>query len=241
MSSACSRPASIRSDRAVPRCGPGSGAGRGTPGGGRPRAVPAEAGATALATQPPEEASEFAWNGVDFTSRRPDGRGLPSRRPDGPAGGTPSRPSRWSARDTPSPLVPREAHRPGRPAPGQAGPAGRAASAGLPVNISRRVKKGRRERLFFTSGKKFTSYENFTGNPVSKGHLSCWGAGVVSRGRLRPGGSRGRAAGITVGPCPLTAGEAHRSRKGFGSSLRGHSSAGAATASRRTIGGGKAG
>lgn len=44
---------------------------------GRSKAVLAEAGATALATQPPEEACEFTWDGVDFSTayfdRRPDG------------------------------------------------------------------------------------------------------------------------------------------------------------------------
>ncbi len=50
-----------------------------------------------------------------------------------------------------------------------ASPAGRAAPAGLPVNISRRVKKRRSERLFFTSGEKFTRCEKFTGKPVAGG------------------------------------------------------------------------
>jgi hypothetical protein len=44
---------------------------------GRSRAVLVEAGATALATQPPEEACEFTWDGADFSTayfdRRPDG------------------------------------------------------------------------------------------------------------------------------------------------------------------------
>jgi hypothetical protein len=43
----------------------------------RSRAVLIEAGATALATQPPEEACEFTWDGVDFSTayfdRRADG------------------------------------------------------------------------------------------------------------------------------------------------------------------------
>jgi hypothetical protein len=43
----------------------------------RSKAVLAGAGATALATQPPEEACEFTWDGVDFSTayfdRRPDG------------------------------------------------------------------------------------------------------------------------------------------------------------------------
>ena len=51
---------------------------------GRSRAVLVEAGATALATQPPEEACEFTWNGADFSTayfdRRPDGS---SSQPDG--------------------------------------------------------------------------------------------------------------------------------------------------------------
>lgn len=46
-------------------------------GAGRSRAVLVEAGATALATQPPEEACEFTWDGADFSTayfdRRPDG------------------------------------------------------------------------------------------------------------------------------------------------------------------------
>lgn len=46
-------------------------------GAGRSRAVLAGAGATALATQPPEEACEFTWDGADFSTayfdRRPDG------------------------------------------------------------------------------------------------------------------------------------------------------------------------
>jgi hypothetical protein len=44
---------------------------------GRSKAVLVEAGATPLATQPPEEACEFTWGGVDFSTayfdRRPDG------------------------------------------------------------------------------------------------------------------------------------------------------------------------
>jgi len=47
------------------------------PDAGRSKAVLAEAGATALATQPPEEACEFTWEGTDFSTayfdRRPDG------------------------------------------------------------------------------------------------------------------------------------------------------------------------
>ena len=43
----------------------------------RSKAVLAEAGATALATQPPTEACEFTWDGVDFSTayfdRQPDG------------------------------------------------------------------------------------------------------------------------------------------------------------------------
>jgi Aminoglycoside-2''-adenylyltransferase len=43
----------------------------------RSKAVLAAAGATALATQPPEEACEFTWDGVDFSTayfdRQPDG------------------------------------------------------------------------------------------------------------------------------------------------------------------------
>jgi hypothetical protein len=43
----------------------------------RSRAVLMQAGATALATQPPEEACEFTWDGVDFSTayfdRQPDG------------------------------------------------------------------------------------------------------------------------------------------------------------------------
>ncbi|MGC1757103.1 MAG: hypothetical protein WA805_28765 [Trebonia sp.] len=43
---------------------------------GRSRAVLVEAGATALATQPPEESCEFTWDGADFSTayfdRRPD-------------------------------------------------------------------------------------------------------------------------------------------------------------------------
>jgi hypothetical protein len=43
----------------------------------RSKAVLAGAGATALATQPPEEACEFTWDGVDFSTayfdRHPDG------------------------------------------------------------------------------------------------------------------------------------------------------------------------
>jgi len=46
-------------------------------GAGRSKAVLVEAGATALATQPPAEACEFTWDGVDFSTayfdRRPDG------------------------------------------------------------------------------------------------------------------------------------------------------------------------
>jgi hypothetical protein len=45
--------------------------------GGRSKAVLAEAGATALATQPPAEACEFTWDGPGFSTayfdRRPDG------------------------------------------------------------------------------------------------------------------------------------------------------------------------
>jgi len=45
--------------------------------GERSKAVLAGAGATALATQPPEEACEFTWDGVDFSTayfdRHPDG------------------------------------------------------------------------------------------------------------------------------------------------------------------------
>jgi hypothetical protein len=44
---------------------------------GRSKAVLTGAGATALATQPPEEACEFTWDGVDFSTayfdRQPDG------------------------------------------------------------------------------------------------------------------------------------------------------------------------
>ena len=44
---------------------------------GRSKTVLVEAGATALATQPPEEACEFTWDGADFSTayfdRRPDG------------------------------------------------------------------------------------------------------------------------------------------------------------------------
>jgi hypothetical protein len=44
---------------------------------GRSKAVLTGAGAAALATQPPEEACEFAWDGVDFSTayfdRQPDG------------------------------------------------------------------------------------------------------------------------------------------------------------------------
>jgi hypothetical protein len=44
---------------------------------GRSKAVLVEAGAVALATQPPAEACEFTWDGVDFSTayfdRRPDG------------------------------------------------------------------------------------------------------------------------------------------------------------------------
>jgi Aminoglycoside-2''-adenylyltransferase len=43
----------------------------------RSKALLMEAGAVALATQPPEEAREFTWNGVDFSTayfdRQPDG------------------------------------------------------------------------------------------------------------------------------------------------------------------------
>lgn len=43
----------------------------------RSKAVLVEAGATALATQPPEEACEFIWDGVEFSTayfdRQPDG------------------------------------------------------------------------------------------------------------------------------------------------------------------------
>jgi Aminoglycoside-2''-adenylyltransferase len=46
-------------------------------GAGRSKAALVAAGATALATQPPAEASEFTWDGVDFSTayfdRRPDG------------------------------------------------------------------------------------------------------------------------------------------------------------------------
>lgn len=45
--------------------------------GERSRAVLVEAGATALATQPPEESCEFTWDGTDFSTayfdRQPDG------------------------------------------------------------------------------------------------------------------------------------------------------------------------
>ena len=44
---------------------------------GRSKVLLTGAGATALATQPPEEACEFTWDGVDFSTayfdRRPDG------------------------------------------------------------------------------------------------------------------------------------------------------------------------
>jgi hypothetical protein len=44
---------------------------------GRSKAVLVEAGAMALATQPPDESCEFAWDGVDFSTayfdRQPDG------------------------------------------------------------------------------------------------------------------------------------------------------------------------
>ena len=44
---------------------------------GRSKAVLEEAGATALATQPPEESCEFTWDGADFSTayfdRRSDG------------------------------------------------------------------------------------------------------------------------------------------------------------------------
>ncbi len=44
---------------------------------GRSKAVLVEAGATALATQPPEESCEFTWGGTDFSTayfdRWPDG------------------------------------------------------------------------------------------------------------------------------------------------------------------------
>lgn len=44
---------------------------------GRSKAVLVDVGATALATQPPEEACEFTWDGVDFSTayfeRQPDG------------------------------------------------------------------------------------------------------------------------------------------------------------------------
>ena len=44
---------------------------------GRSKAVLVEAGATALATQPPAESCEFTWDGVDFSTayfdRQPDG------------------------------------------------------------------------------------------------------------------------------------------------------------------------
>jgi hypothetical protein len=44
---------------------------------GRSKIVLVRAGATALTTQPPEEACEFVWDGVDFSTayfdRRPDG------------------------------------------------------------------------------------------------------------------------------------------------------------------------
>ncbi|HTZ26190.1 MAG TPA: hypothetical protein VMC83_19505 [Streptosporangiaceae bacterium] len=44
---------------------------------GRSKAVLVEAGAAVLATQPPEEACEFTWGGVDFSTayfdRQPDG------------------------------------------------------------------------------------------------------------------------------------------------------------------------
>jgi lincosamide nucleotidyltransferase A/C/D/E len=44
---------------------------------GRSKALLTEAGASALATQPPEESCEFSWDGADFSTayfdRRPDG------------------------------------------------------------------------------------------------------------------------------------------------------------------------
>jgi hypothetical protein len=47
---------------------------------GRSKAVLVEAGATALATQPPEESCEFTWDGADFSTayfdRRPDGSSI---------------------------------------------------------------------------------------------------------------------------------------------------------------------
>ena len=47
---------------------------------GRSKAVLTGAGATALATQPPEEACEFTWDGADFSTayfdRRPDGSSI---------------------------------------------------------------------------------------------------------------------------------------------------------------------
>ena len=47
---------------------------------GRSKAVLTGAGATALATQPPEEACEFTWDGVDFSTayfdRQPDGSSI---------------------------------------------------------------------------------------------------------------------------------------------------------------------
>ncbi len=47
---------------------------------GRSKAVLTRAGATALATQPPEEACEFTWGGTDFSTayfdRQPDGSSI---------------------------------------------------------------------------------------------------------------------------------------------------------------------
>ena len=47
---------------------------------GRSKAVLVTAGATALATQPPEEACEFTWDGADFSTayfdRQPDGSSI---------------------------------------------------------------------------------------------------------------------------------------------------------------------
>lgn len=55
----------------------------------RSKAVLVGAGATALTTQPPEEACEFTWDGVDFSTayfdRQPDG-GFISSRGDGRTG-----------------------------------------------------------------------------------------------------------------------------------------------------------
>jgi hypothetical protein len=47
---------------------------------GRSKTLLAEAGATALATQPPEESCEFTWDGTDFSTayfdRQPDGSSI---------------------------------------------------------------------------------------------------------------------------------------------------------------------